>query len=97
MSSTVPTRAADERHPDLPRIILAGPKGQYIMSSQHAVIIGGSSGIGLATARKLLAAGLKVTVTGRSAQRIDEACQLLGGAKGLVMDAAATDWRRSFF
>jgi NAD(P)-dependent dehydrogenase (short-subunit alcohol dehydrogenase family) len=61
------------------------------MSSQHVVIIGGSSGIGLATARQLLASGFKVTITGRSARRLDEALQSLPGAEGLVMDAAATD------
>ena len=60
------------------------------MPSQHAVIIGGSSGIGLASARQLLAAGLKVTITGRSARRLDEACQSLDGATGIAMDAAAT-------
>jgi NAD(P)-dependent dehydrogenase (short-subunit alcohol dehydrogenase family) len=61
------------------------------MSSQHVVIIGGSSGIGLATARQLLASGLKVTITGRSAQRLDEARKSLTGAERIVMDAAATD------
>jgi NAD(P)-dependent dehydrogenase (short-subunit alcohol dehydrogenase family) len=61
------------------------------MSSQHVVIIGGSSGIGLATARQLLASGMQVTITGRSEQRLDEARQSLGGATGVVMDAAAAD------
>jgi NAD(P)-dependent dehydrogenase (short-subunit alcohol dehydrogenase family) len=61
------------------------------MSSQHAVIIGGSSGIGLATARQLLAEGMQVTITGRSEQRLDQARQSLGRAAGVVMDAAATD------
>jgi NAD(P)-dependent dehydrogenase (short-subunit alcohol dehydrogenase family) len=61
------------------------------MSSQHVVIIGGSSGIGLATARRLLASGMQVTITGRSKQRLDEARQSVGGATGVVMDAAATD------
>ena len=61
------------------------------MSSQHVVIVGGSSGIGLAAARQLLAAGLKVTITGRSTQRLNEACQSLAGAEAVVMDAAATD------
>ena len=32
------------------------------MSSQHTVIVGGSSGIGLATARQLLASGAEVTL-----------------------------------
>jgi NAD(P)-dependent dehydrogenase (short-subunit alcohol dehydrogenase family) len=61
------------------------------MTSQHAVIIGGSSGIGLATARQLLASDMKVTITGRSAPRLDEALKSLPEAEGSVMDAAATD------
>ena len=61
------------------------------MPSQHVVIIGGSSGIGLATARQLLAAGMQVTITGRSEQRLAKARQPLGGGTGVVMDAAATD------
>jgi len=61
------------------------------MSSQHVVIIGGSSGIGLATARQLLASGMQVTITGRSPQRLADARQTLGQAAGVVMDAAATD------
>ena len=60
------------------------------MSSQHTVIVGGSSGIGLATARHLLASGARVTVTGRSETRLAEAKQQLGPeALTLQMDAAA--------
>jgi NAD(P)-dependent dehydrogenase (short-subunit alcohol dehydrogenase family) len=61
------------------------------MPSQHAVIIGGSSGIGLATARQLLASGMQITITGRSKERLDEAVRSLREATGVVMDAAATD------
>ena len=43
------------------------------MSSQHSVIVGGSSGIGLATARHLLESGARVTITGRSEARLVEA------------------------
>lgn len=38
------------------------------MSSQHVVIMGGSSGIGLATAKLLLDQNYRVTMTGRSEQ-----------------------------
>lgn len=61
------------------------------MSSQHAVIIGGSSGIGLATAQRLLASGMRVTITGRSEERLAKARQALPGVASAVMDAAATD------
>jgi NAD(P)-dependent dehydrogenase (short-subunit alcohol dehydrogenase family) len=62
------------------------------MSSQHTVIIGGSSGIGLATARHLLASGARVTITGRNETRLVEARRQLGPQTQIVpMDAAAAD------
>ena len=62
------------------------------MSSQHTVIVGGSSGIGLATARHLLASGARVTITGRSEIGLVEARRQLGPEAQVVpMDASAAD------
>ena len=59
------------------------------MSSQHIVIVGGSSGIGLAAAQSLIAAGHTVTITGRNATRLEAArTKLAGQVSTLVMDAA---------
>lgn len=59
------------------------------MSSQHVVIIGGSSGIGLATARQRLALGHKVTIAGRGEDRLRAAkAGLRGDLSTLVLDAA---------
>jgi len=59
------------------------------MASQHTVIVGGSSGIGLATAQQLLAAGEQVTITGRSQDRLDAAKTSLGSkGRAVRMDAA---------
>lgn len=67
------------------------------MSSQHVVIVGGSSGIGLATAQQLLASGAKVTITGRTATRLDEARKSLPAVATVVMDAADTDSLHEIF
>jgi NAD(P)-dependent dehydrogenase (short-subunit alcohol dehydrogenase family) len=68
------------------------------MSSQHAVIVGGSSGIGLATARHLLTLGFKVTITGREEERLNQAkASLKGSASAVVMDAAKVERVRQVF
>lgn len=62
------------------------------MPSQHTVIVGGSSGIGLATARQLLASGFKVTITGRSEARLAEAQRTLGADVHVMsMDGTAVE------
>lgn len=61
------------------------------MSSQHIVIVGGSSGIGFATASQLLALGHKVTITGRSKHCLETAkSELSGDLAAFVLDAADT-------
>jgi len=68
------------------------------MASQHTVIMGGSSGIGLATARNLLALGHTVTITGRDAQRLNTAKRSLSGnIAAIAADAADIDSVRSIF
>jgi len=58
------------------------------MSSQHIAIIGGSSGIGLATAGLLLGKGHKVTIAGRNAGRLEAAAKKLrGDVHAIAMDA----------
>ena len=47
--------------------------------TEHTVIIGGSSGIGLATARKLSDEGARVLLVGRDAQRLEVAAARVGG------------------
>jgi NAD(P)-dependent dehydrogenase (short-subunit alcohol dehydrogenase family) len=52
------------------------------------VIIGGSSGIGMATAKAAIGDGAAVTITGRSAERLDAARAELGdGANAVALDA----------
>jgi NAD(P)-dependent dehydrogenase (short-subunit alcohol dehydrogenase family) len=51
-----------------------------ILTNKRAVILGGTSGIGLATARQLVAAGAEVIAAGRSSERIESAMAATGDA-----------------
>ena len=48
------------------------------------IITGGSSGIGLATARKFFDAGYRISICGRSQERLDEAAKLISAGDSLV-------------
>lgn len=63
-------------------------------TQQHTVIVGGSSGIGLATARHLVAVKHRVTITGRSEARLVEAKRQVPAVETVVMDATAPDFSR---
>ena len=66
--------------------------------TQHAVIIGGTSGIGLATAERLAGDGLKVTVAGRSPERVAAARQRLGDKADVApLDGSDAGQVRDFF
>src|SRR5260370_20674409 len=49
------------------------PEESMSLKDQTVVILGGSSGIGLATAKAPLAEGAKVVITGRSRDRLQRA------------------------
>lgn len=49
------------------------------LAGKRALITGGTSGIGLETAREFLAEGAAVAITGRSQERLDEAARQLDG------------------
>lgn len=49
-----------------------------------ALIIGGTSGMGLATAKKLIDKGVTVTVVGRSSKKLEEAQKFLGNNSNVL-------------
>ena len=48
------------------------------LEGKVAVVTGGNSGIGLATAKRLQQDGAKVAISGRSKKTLDEAIKTLG-------------------
>jgi NAD(P)-dependent dehydrogenase (short-subunit alcohol dehydrogenase family) len=59
------------------------------LTDKSVVVIGGSSGIGLATARLAQDAGARVTIAGRDKDRLAAAVESLGGgAEGVAVDVA---------
>ena len=62
------------------------------LQNKVAVITGGNSGIGFATAQEFIAQGAQVVITGRNPQAVQEAVAELGSqATGIVSDAASMD------
>lgn len=63
-----------------------------VVQDKTALVTGGTSGIGLAAARRLAEEGAHVFITGRSRQRLDEAVAQIGsGATGVVSDVSNFD------
>lgn len=67
---------------------------------EHVLIVGGSSGMGLALAERLLGTDAEVTIAGRSQERLDRARARLGNAsnlKTIAVDATSEDQVRDMF
>jgi len=56
-----------------------------ILRDQVAIVTGGGSGIGLATARELVRLGARVAICGRTQAKLDAAADELRGAGGTVL------------
>jgi NAD(P)-dependent dehydrogenase (short-subunit alcohol dehydrogenase family) len=67
------------------------------LSGQRVVVIGGSAGIGLATARLARAEGAAVILVGRNAERLERAAAEVGAAGTARLDAADLGALESFF
>lgn len=60
----------------------------HTLSNQHVVIVGGSSGIGLATGSLAKQLGADVTLISRDAKKLDQASQQIDGVHTLIADFA---------
>jgi NAD(P)-dependent dehydrogenase (short-subunit alcohol dehydrogenase family) len=68
------------------------------IKGQRVIIMGGTSGIGLAAARMLVESGAEVVVTGRDKAKLDEALLHLGpNATGEQLDAASPEELKAFY
>jgi NAD(P)-dependent dehydrogenase (short-subunit alcohol dehydrogenase family) len=81
--TTVPTAVGGQREPEL--------------LGQTVVVIGGSAGIGLETARKARTEGAEVVLTGRNPDRLARAAQELRAQRTAAFDAADADSLERFF
>ncbi len=68
------------------------------LDNQHFLIVGGSSGIGLATAEAAAAAGARVTIAARDPARLAAARDRIGGsARAVVLDTGDEAAVETFF
>ena len=68
------------------------------LTGSRVLVLGGSSGIGLATAKSAADAGAKVTIASRSAEKVNAAVAHVGkGASGIALDTTDDAALEAFF
>src|SRR5436190_2878945 len=67
------------------------------LAGQTVVLIGGSAGIGLETARRARAEGADVVLTGRTQERLEDAAREVGAKSSAAFDATDPAALKSFF
>ncbi|MEU7854941.1 SDR family oxidoreductase [Nonomuraea sp. NPDC049141] len=73
------------------------PQREPELAGQTVVVIGGSAGIGLETARRARAEGAEVILTGRDADRLKQAALELGARRTAAFDANDAACLETFF
>jgi NADP-dependent 3-hydroxy acid dehydrogenase YdfG len=66
------------------------------LAGQMVVLIGGSAGIGLETARRARAEGADVILTGRNPERLQNAAEEVGAKRAAALDATDAGALKSF-
>ena len=61
------------------------------LEDQHAVVTGGSRGIGAAVAAELVRRGARVTIMGRSAETLEKQARDMRGEKGATVSTEECD------
>jgi NAD(P)-dependent dehydrogenase (short-subunit alcohol dehydrogenase family) len=74
-----------------------GTQREPDLIGQTVVLIGGSAGIGLETARRARAEGADVILTGRDPDRLDQAAREVGARRAAAFDANDTAALQKFF
>jgi len=67
------------------------------LAGQTVVVIGGSAGIGLETARRARAEGAEVILTGRDPDRLERSAREVGAVSSAAFDATDLDRLERFF
>ena len=73
------------------------PQREPELLGQTVVVIGGSSGIGLETARRARTEGAQVILTGRNPERLEQPARELGALSTSAFDATDPDALTRFF
>jgi NAD(P)-dependent dehydrogenase (short-subunit alcohol dehydrogenase family) len=73
------------------------PRREPELLGQTVVLIGGSAGIGLETARRARAEGAEVILTGRNPDRLEQAAQEVGAQRTAAFDADDAAAVKRFF
>jgi len=76
---------------------LSQPLGDPLLVGQTVVVIGGSSGIGLETARRARAEGASLVLTGRNPERLQQAALEIDPLSTAAFDAPDFDRLERFF
>lgn len=67
------------------------------MEDQRIVIIGGSSGMGLAAAKMARSLGYQIVIAGRTKEKLEKAVKTIGGAESYVLDVTREEDLIQFF